>query len=87
MEMGYTRDSIFYGGVSNWEANGELFIDVNVPSKAFEELVEHLCHTPSLATNEVMQLLESEQQNYVVLDVRRFDEYQVHLPIFLTKLN
>ncbi len=36
-------------GLAAWrEAGGELFRDVNVPSKAFGELVEHEAGTPSL---------------------------------------
>ena len=38
------------GGLDGWRAaGGELFRDVNVPSKAFGELVEHERHTPSLS--------------------------------------
>ncbi len=54
---------------------GELFRDVNVPSKAFGELVEHERHTPSLPAEAVQALIEGGA-NLVVLDVRRFDEYQ-----------
>lgn len=62
-------------GIAAWEAaGGELFQDVNVPSKAFGELVESVRHTPSLSAQEV-QALQQAQSNMVVLDVRRFDEY------------
>ena len=64
------------GGLAAWrEGGGELFRDVNVPSKAFGELVEHERHTPSLAAEDVKALIESGA-NIVVLDARRFDEYQ-----------
>ncbi len=49
--------------------------DVNVPSKAFGELVESQRHTPSLPAEEVQALLDA-QADVVVLDARRFDEYQ-----------
>jgi len=74
--LGYTRVSLLEGGLEGWrKAGGELFIDVNVPSKAFGELVESERHTPSLAAEEVQALLDS-QADVVVLDARRFDEYQ-----------
>ncbi len=46
-----------------------------MPSKAFGELVDAKRHTPSLDAEEVKALLDS-QANVVVLDARRFDEYQ-----------
>ncbi|CRM72395.1 rhodanese homology domain-containing protein [Pseudomonas fluorescens] len=74
--LGYTRVSLLEGGLEGWrQAGGELFIDVNVPSKAFGELVENQRHTPSLAAEEVQALLDN-QADVVVLDARRFDEYQ-----------
>ncbi len=54
---------------------GEVFRDVNVPSKAFGELVEAIRHTPSLSANEVKALIEAEP-DLVVLDARRFEEYR-----------
>ena len=74
--LGYTDVSLLAGGLGGWrEAGGELFIDVNVPSKSFGELVESQRHTPSLSAQEVKALLDS-QADVVVLDARRFDEYQ-----------
>ncbi|WP_236599367.1 rhodanese homology domain-containing protein [Ramlibacter monticola] len=74
--LGYTRVSLLAGGLQGWrEAGGELFIDVNVPSKAFGELVEHERQTPSLPAPEVLRLLRSGA-DVVVLDARRFEEYQ-----------
>ncbi|MDR0258571.1 MAG: rhodanese-related sulfurtransferase [Comamonas sp.] len=74
--QGYTRVSLLQGGLQGWrDAGGEVFIDVNVPSKAFGELVEARRHTPSLAATEVQALLDAKA-DVVVLDARRFDEYQ-----------
>ena len=74
--LGYSNVKLLEGGLQGWgDAGGELFIDVNVPSKAFGELVEHHRHTPSLAAEEVKQLLDAKA-DVVVLDARRFDEYQ-----------
>ncbi|WNW10329.1 rhodanese-related sulfurtransferase [Pseudomonas sp. DTU_2021_1001937_2_SI_NGA_ILE_001] len=74
--LGYSDVALLEGGLAGWRAaGGELFRDVNVPSKAFGELVESACHTPSLAAEQVQALLD-EQADVVVLDARRFDEYQ-----------
>jgi rhodanese-related sulfurtransferase len=76
LALGYSDVALLEGGLAGWrDAGGELFIDVNVPSKAFGELVEHHRQTPSLGAEEVQTLIES-QANVVVLDARRFDEYQ-----------
>jgi rhodanese-related sulfurtransferase len=75
-QLGYTDVALLEGGVSGWRAaGGELFRDVNVPSKAFGELVEHERHTPSLSAPEVKALIDGGE-NVVVLDARRYDEYQ-----------
>ena len=43
--LGYSRVSQLEGGLEGWQrSGGELFRDVNVPSKAFGELVEHERH-------------------------------------------
>lgn len=74
--MGYRDVAWLPGGVQGWKAaGGELFIDVNVPSKAFGELMESVCHTPTLPAPEVKALIDAGT-DMVVLDVRRFDEYQ-----------
>lgn len=74
--LGYLDVTLLEGGLEGWRsAGGEIFIDVNVPSKAFGELVEARRHTPSLSAPEVKELIESKA-NVVVLDARRFDEYQ-----------
>ena len=76
-ELGYTAVSLLAGGLEGWKAaGGELFIDVNVPSKAFGEWLEARRHTPSLPAEEVKALLDTGA-DVVVLDARRFDEYQV----------
>lgn len=74
--MGYTDVSAFDGGIPAWKAaGGELFIDVNVPSKSFGELLESVAHTPSLPAEEVQALID-RGENILVVDARRFDEYQ-----------
>lgn len=74
--LGYSDVLLLDGGLDGWrQAGGELFIDVNVPSKAFGELVESERHTPSLPAEQVQALLDNKA-DVVVLDARRFDEYQ-----------
>jgi rhodanese-related sulfurtransferase len=74
-ELGYTDVSLLAGGLPGWTADdGELFADVNAPSKAFGELVAETAGTPSLPADEVAALLGGRAP-VVVVDARRFDEY------------
>ncbi|WP_175921259.1 rhodanese-related sulfurtransferase [Burkholderia latens] len=73
--LGYTDVRLLDGGLAGWlAAGGELFIDVNVPSKAFGEWVEAERHTPSLSAQEVQALIDAKA-DVVIVDARRFDEY------------
>ncbi|RJE89102.1 rhodanese-like domain-containing protein [Paracoccus onubensis] len=72
--LGYEDVAIVDGGLAAYAELGEIYIDVNVPSKAFGELVETIRHTPSLPAEEVKRILETEK-DIVVLDVRRFEEF------------
>jgi len=74
--LGYTEVSELEGGLDAWIAGGgEVFRDVNVPSKSFGELVESKRHTPSLSAPEVQALIDAKA-DVVIVDARRFDEYQ-----------
>ncbi len=74
--LGYANLRELEGGLEGWRAAGlELFQDVNSASKAFGELVESRRHTPSLPAGEAKALIDREP-NLVVLDARRWDEYQ-----------
>jgi rhodanese-related sulfurtransferase len=76
LQLGYTQVSLLKDGLAGWRvAGGELFRDVNVPSKSFGEWVEAERHTPSLSAQEVKALIDGGE-DLVVLDARRFDEYQ-----------
>ncbi len=73
---GYTDVSYLRGGIAGWEKAGfELFSGVNVPSKAFGEHIEHVCHTPSISAEELNGLMQSGT-NMVIVDSRPFDEFQ-----------
>ena len=89
IKLGYSQVHLLAGGLQGWRESGgpggdaggqgvgpgELFRDVNVPSKAFGEWVEQQRHTPSLPAEAVKALLDSGA-NVVVLDARPFAEYQ-----------
>lgn len=74
--MGYNDVRPLQGGLQGWQQAGlELFADVNSPSKAFGELVEHVCGTPYVTAIELHERI-GRKDDLVVLDARRFDEYQ-----------
>ena len=76
LALGWADVSLLAGGLDGWVASGgEVFRDVNVPSKSFGELVEHERDTPLLAAEELKALQEAGA-DIVVLDVRRYDEYR-----------
>lgn len=75
-ELGYTRVYLLEGGLDGWRAaGGELFQDVNVPSKSFGEYVEAQRHTPSFSAQEVKALID-DKRDVVIVDARRYDEFQ-----------
>ena len=74
--LGYRNVSLLAGGLAGWtSAGGELFADVNTPSKAFGELVAAAAGTPDLAAQDLQAMLR-DQEDVVVVDARRFEEYQ-----------
>jgi rhodanese-related sulfurtransferase len=75
--FGYTRLAALDGGVDAWAAAGfEVFTGVNVPSKAFGELVEAHCGTPSISARELKAALDAGEP-VLVLDSRPIDEFRV----------
>ncbi|KWA77143.1 sulfurtransferase [Burkholderia ubonensis] len=75
-QLGYGDVRLLDGSLAGWRAaGGELFIDVNVPSKSFGEWVEAERHTPSLSAQEVQALIDA-RADVVIVDARRFDEYR-----------
>ena len=74
--LGYADVTVLDGGCAGWQAaGGELFSGINVPSKAFGELVEHRYATPRISAAELREL-QASQADMVVLDSRPFEEYQ-----------
>jgi rhodanese-related sulfurtransferase len=75
-DLGYDRVAVLDGGVKAWRAAGYiLFAGVNVPSKAFGELVEQKCGTPHLTAAELKAKLDAGE-DVVVLDSRPLREYR-----------
>lgn len=75
-KLGYHNVSVLEGGVSAWKAAGlKTFAGVNLPSKTFGELAEHVLGTPHISATELAARL-ARKDNLVVLDGRPFDEYQ-----------
>jgi rhodanese-related sulfurtransferase len=64
------------GGAQAWAAAGfELFTGVNVPSKAFGELVEHRCHTPHISAAELKRRIDAGEQ-VLIVDSRPIGEFR-----------
>ena len=73
---GYRDISILAGGLAAWRAEGyEVFTGINVPSKAFGEIVEHHDGTPRMEAAEIAALAASGGR-MVILDSRPMDEYR-----------
>src|SRR6185312_7153123 len=80
-DLGYSDVHVVADGTAGWEKAGyPLYKGVNVPSKAFAEVVEHAYHTPSITTDEFMELTKSKA-DFVLLDSRTEEEYaRFHVP-------
>ena len=75
-ELGYEAVSVLDGGTRAWaEHGGELYSGVNVPSKAFGELVEQRHQTPHIDAAALHELLASNS-DVVVLDSRPMREFR-----------
>jgi rhodanese-related sulfurtransferase len=74
--LGYSRVSVLAGGVEAWRGVGyTLYAGVNVPSKAFGELVEHARRTPRV-TATALKTMQDAGENLTILDGRTFAEFQ-----------
>jgi rhodanese-related sulfurtransferase/predicted metal-dependent enzyme (double-stranded beta helix superfamily) len=74
-QLGYTNLAVMNGGLKAWrDAGYEVFTGVNVPSKAFGEVVEHDNDTPRIDAADVQKLLDSKA-DMVILDSRPMPEF------------
>jgi rhodanese-related sulfurtransferase len=74
--LGYRNVSILEGGAPAWSAAGfTLFKGVNVISKTYGELLEHVAETPRLTAIELQALLKRDP-SVVLLDGRSPAEYR-----------
>jgi rhodanese-related sulfurtransferase len=74
--LGYRDPLILEGGKEAWQRAGfTLFAGVNVPSKAFGELVAHTRATPHISAQE-LAAVQQAGENLIVVDGRPFAEYQ-----------
>ena len=73
--LGYTNVAVVKDGLKAWrDAGYEVFTGVNVPSKAFGEVVEHDNDTPRIDAADVQKLLDSKA-DMVILDSRPMPEF------------
>jgi rhodanese-related sulfurtransferase/predicted metal-dependent enzyme (double-stranded beta helix superfamily) len=74
-QMGYTDLAVMKGGLKAWrEAGCEVFTGVNVPSKAFGEVVEHENDTPRIDAADLQKLVDAKT-DLVILDSRPMPEF------------
>jgi rhodanese-related sulfurtransferase len=74
--LGYGAVHVLQGGTAAWrQAGHQVYAGVNVPSKAFGELVEHRYRTPGISARD-LAALQQAGANVVVLDGRPVGEYR-----------
>jgi rhodanese-related sulfurtransferase len=74
-QMGYSNVAVMNGGLKAWrDAGHEVFTGVNVPSKAFGEVVEHDNDTPRIDAADLQKLVDAKT-DLVILDSRPMPEF------------
>lgn len=76
VRLGFTDVAVLDGGIDGWvRGGGELFRDVNAPSKAFGELVEARAGTPSIGATE-LAARRAAGERFVLVDARTLEEHR-----------
>lgn len=76
-DFGWKNLAVLEGGIEGWRRAGyEIFSGINVPSKAFGELVEHQRDTPRIKPAELKRRLD-QGEDIIILDSRPQEEFQV----------
>jgi rhodanese-related sulfurtransferase/predicted metal-dependent enzyme (double-stranded beta helix superfamily) len=74
-QLGYGDVALMNGGLKAWrDAGYEVFTGVNVPSKAFGEVVEHENDTPRIDAADLQKLVDAKT-DLVILDSRPMPEF------------
>lgn len=74
--LGYSNVHVLAGGAAGWKAAGfTLFEGVNVPSKAFGEVVEIERHTPRITCQDLVDM-KARGEDMVIVDGRTWAEYR-----------
>lgn len=74
--LGWCNVSVLEGGTLGWQQAGHaLFAGVNLPSKTFGELAEHVYRTPRISADELAQRL-ARGERIVVIDGRPVSEFR-----------
>ncbi len=74
--LGYAEVAVMAGGAPGWAAAGyTLFKGVNVPSKAFGEMVERARGTPAIDAAR-LKAMQDRGEDFVLLDGRTVAEYR-----------
>ncbi|MBM3340977.1 MAG: sulfurtransferase [Betaproteobacteria bacterium] len=73
--IGYSDVAVLAGGNEAWTKAGyAIFKGVNVPSKLFGEMVEHVYDTPRVTVTQLAQM-KKDQEDFVIVDGRPYSEY------------
>jgi rhodanese-related sulfurtransferase len=73
--LGYANVTVLAGGTPAWKSAGyTLFEGVNLPSKAFGELIEHERHTPRISAQD-LEAMTRRGDDFVIVDGRTWAEY------------
>jgi rhodanese-related sulfurtransferase len=76
--LGYADVWMLQGGVSTWETAGyRVYSGVNVPSKAFAEVVEHAAGTPWITAEQLQELIKS-RTDIAIFDSRSYEEFHAN---------